>query len=160
MRTLLFASICLFITSCNYYHCSPENFMYELDENKNSFITYDSVSQQNSYLVEDGDGLFFRYSHSGLDCNNIQDDEWGEHINFEIPMNVDSFEYTDDELATANCVYREYGSWVDHTVVRVTEGSISGERQADNSWEITVNVIATRILSQEEVNISFTDIFD
>lgn len=160
MRILLFVIICLSIISCSDDNCTPETYSSTWTSDKTIVITYDSVSQQNRYNVENGNNLVFEYNHSGAECIDIDDDEWGEKLIFEIPIGVNNFEYTDAEIINANCFYQEYGAWVSPLHREITEGILKGEKLTDNIWQITANVKSIGDSTKLEKTIDFVAIFE
>lgn len=161
MITLVFVAICLFAFACtNDDDCLPDIIQTSILDNKSIIIDSDTTSQRATLSIENGTNLVFEYDFEAEQCVNIDDDEWGERLIFEIPTGTDDFEYIDSALISVNCYHLEYGAWVSSLPKAITEGSIKGTKLSNNKWKITATVKSIRELSQDDVTIDFTEKFE
>ena len=97
---------------------------------------------------------------AGTDIPEVIDDETGENFYFEIGSDLESFEYTDEELASIQAIYQPNGAWIAHLPSRITEGSVSGERISSSKWEISVDVVVGPFFEGGQTrNLTFKQIF-
>ena len=108
----------------------------------------------------DGNKLLFEYNHSGAQCDNIADDEWGEKLIFQVENNITLFEFIDEEILLTNCFYQQYGAWVSHNQYHVKNGTIKGEKLSKNKWKIVVAIETTHLSENEQPKvIEFSEIY-
>lgn len=166
MKKVIFPLLLIMITgfsSCDKGKgegCHPEEEITNWNTEKEIMVEYQAEYERNYYTIIDGDKLVFEYNHSGAQCDSAIDDEWGERLIFQIEANLSEFDFADDQILSTNCFYQEYGAWVNHVQQQVKNGTIRGEKIAENKWEITVNIVTTPSPYNQEVkNISFTKVF-
>ena len=106
-------------------------------------VGFDSIFERTNFVTEAGTNLVFTYTHQYPQSTMIEDDELGEQLTFEIDSEVDSFEYTDEELRQAKCHYNKIGAWVNSSFqYEVTEGTLTGQKVSENAWDCTFSVLA------------------
>jgi hypothetical protein len=140
--------------------CTPEKTICNWYENKDITVSPDAFSGGYLYMVTAGDNILFIYNHVGAQCDNIDDDEWGEHLAFVIDKDLTEFEYTDSDLISVKCFYQQYGAWVRGYMYQVKDGIISGKKTSDNTWKINASVLTTPLLQDETPrSVVFTETF-
>jgi hypothetical protein len=140
------------IISCgiNDSNCDPEIIHSDLTQNKEILVAYNSEFERNEYNVIDAGNRLFEYTHTKAQCNDIMDDEWGEILTFEIPEDINEFDYTDENILQTKCFYRQFGAWVRHNQYEVKNGRISGVKMSDEEWEVSVSVTTTPLFTDEQ----------
>ncbi len=139
ISSAVFAITFLFI-ACQNNNCHGDKEDFIILENKSISIDSSNVFFQH-YFVEEGDFLVFQYTHAIAQCDNILDDEWAEELSFEVKDSLDSFNYTDATLNQAKCFVRESGAWVNGQTNPIMKGSISGTKQNENTWDVSIAII-------------------
>ncbi len=76
--------------------------------------------------IRDGVNLVFEYQFTAEDNPNIADDEFSERILFEIPENLNSFSFVDEELTTIQAYYDKYCFCLIEGSIPLTNGEITG----------------------------------
>lgn len=158
MRNLCLICSLIFVglTSCNNKddeNCNPETINANWTLGKDINVNYNTEYQRNEYSIIDGENILFEYNHSGAECENIYDDEWGEKLTFTINKDSTNFELTDDKIIEIKCFYREYGAWVRHNQYQIKNGRIKGKKISAKEWEIIVSVTTTPLFSDEQPQI-------
>ena len=118
-----------------------------------SFYFYENKQIQNlilegSYMkqayIQPGNKLVFDYSYVYNDVEIIADDEYSEHIRFEIDPNLDSFLYTDSELNATKITFSKvcfcYFRYESARGV-APKGTLEGTKISDTEWEIKMNIV-------------------
>jgi hypothetical protein len=151
------------LISCNNdddENCHPESVSSSWTLGKEIVVEYNSEYESNDYNVTDGDNRLFEYNHSGAQCDDIADDEWGEKLTFVINQETTDFEFVNEDIVETKCFYQEYGAWVRHNKYQIKDGTIKGEKISENEWKITVSVFTTPIFTDEQPKkIEFTETF-
>ena len=119
--------------SCDKDSCDKERFIHKFYDQKE--IKIDTINYR-QLLIIDGANLVFEYNHIGEQCDETYDDEWGEKIVFEINETISSLDILDAELSEHNCIYHEYGAWVNR-ITKIKTGHIIGNKLNNNEWQIT-----------------------
>ena len=119
------------ILGCTKEDCDREKFSYIF---KIAELRIDTIGNLN-YSVSEGSNMVFEYHHIGAQCADVNDDESGELILFQISGGPQAFSLKDDELTTVNCLFREYGAWVNRTI-QIESGDLTGEKINDNEWHV------------------------
>jgi hypothetical protein len=165
MRNLGLICLLIFIglSSCNKKddeNCNPEKINTKWTLGKEIIVNYNAEYQRNEYSILDGENILFEYDHSGAECDDIYDDEWGENLTFIINKETKGFELLDGDIVDIKCFYQEYGAWVRHNQHQIKDGIIKGKKISENTWEINVSVLTTPIFTDEQPKkIEFTRIF-
>jgi len=163
MNKLIFTALLslMVLVSCNKNNdCDPETITSKWIPGKEISVDYNMEFERNDYSVVDGDRRLFEYHHSGAQCDNVYDDEWGEKLSFIIDAETADFEFTDQDIMQTHCFYQEYGAWVRHNQYEINEGIIKGEKISKNEWRIEVSVTTTPLFDDEQPKIiAFTGIF-
>ncbi|APU68948.1 hypothetical protein [Christiangramia flava] len=140
--------------------CNPEQLSTRFQENQKITLTEDTEDGTFSFTISEGDKQVFKYEYVGAECPEVIDDETGENFYFEIGSDLESFEYTDEELASIQAIYQPNGAWIAHLPSRITEGSVSGERISSSKWEISVDVVVGPFFEGGQTrNLTFKQIF-
>lgn len=146
-------TLCLFAFALFFIGCKKNNvilggtkdvaYHYEYQDNTELIKNVDSISPDRNfeyYTIEHGKYRVFQYRiEYGLN-NQVYDDEFVEDVTFQIPMNVDHFILKNDELKSANVIYKSNGAWGGVPVVMVTSGVIFGQKNDNDKWDITINI--------------------
>ena len=146
MRNTIWIAICsfLFLVACkkegvNPTNCRSGKCTYEMFENSQLAVTLGTFPGEGFVDIESGDHRVFQYSYEANDNPRISDDEYWEDIYFEIPSDVEEFEYRDAEMLDQNLVFQPSCFCLIETVL-ITKGSIKGKRLSDNRWEIEMDI--------------------
>ena len=148
--------------SCNKddHNCDPETINAKWTLGGEIVVDYNTEFERNEYSISNGENILFEYNHSGAQCDDIYDDEWGELLTFSINSETTNFEFTNDEIITTNCFYQAYGAWVRHNQYQIKDGTIKGEKISESEWKIIVSVMTTPLFTNEQAkSIEFTEIF-
>jgi hypothetical protein len=95
-------------------------------------------------VIGGGNQDVFLYSNMlGFD-NEISDDEYTTCIWFPVDSGLTSFSYTDAQLKGRRCHYIGNGAWGGYGFTSLDKGTISGIKQTDSSWNITINITLPR----------------
>lgn len=141
-------------------NCYPESINANWTLGKEIIVTYNAEFQRNEYNILNGENILFEYNHSGAQCDDILDDEWGEKLTFIINKETTDFELKDGDVINIKCFYQEYGVWVNHNQYQIKEGTIKGKKLSENIWEINVSVLTTPLFANEQPkNIKYTITF-
>jgi hypothetical protein len=141
-------------------NCHPELAHAVWVSEKEIIVNFDTEYQRNNYEIADGPHILFHYNHTGAQCDDRYDDEWGEILAFAVNKEVEYFEYKDEEILELQCFYQQYGAWVTHNAYQVRDGIIKGRKISLNRWEIEVSVLTTPLFEDEQPRkIEFHEIF-
>ncbi len=150
-------SICLIIltvlSACNKEsdgNCHPESIRAVWVPGKEVNVNYDTEYQRNNYEIVDGKHILFHYNHTGAQCDDRFDDEWGEILAFAVNKEVDYFEFNNEDILEVNCFYQQFGAWVGHNDYQIKDGIIKGRKISLNRWEIEVSVTTTPLFENEQ----------
>ena len=141
------------LSSCNKNddeNCHPETVDANWTLGKEIIIDYNTEYQRNDYSIINGENILFAYNHSGAQCDNIYDDEWGECLTFIINKETTNFELTNEDIMGIKCFYQEYGAWVRHNQYQIKDGIIKGKKISEKEWEIIVSVMTTPLFTDEQ----------
>ncbi len=162
-------SLGLFLLGLTLFSCGIEAEEIQLYECRSGKCTYTFFTSQQIEVVEDtvskltfvniieGDKLVFLYRYTAESGSNASNDDYDEDVFFEIDPTLNSFSFTDEQLAEAKIAIKPWclcGS----IVIEPDQGSLSGERLNDNTWEISFE--ATYQLNNETKEISFKAKFE
>ena len=141
-------------------NCNPETVVSSWSLGKEIAVNFNTEFERNDYSIIDGENRLFEYNHSGAQCDDIYDDEWGEKLTFIINKESTEFEFADEDILETNCFYQEYGAWVRHNQYQVKDGIIKGEKISGNRWSIIVSVTTTSLFANEQPKkIEFSEIY-
>ncbi|MEL6652924.1 MAG: hypothetical protein AAFQ87_19150 [Bacteroidota bacterium] len=84
--------------------CRGGDCTYTFADGQQINIIEDSIEQDTFVQIDVGDKRVFHYDYIADDDPRIADDEYSENIYFEIDPEVNSFSFTDADLAKANLV--------------------------------------------------------
>jgi len=133
----------LSLLSCNNKETNSDTYSYTFTESSTLIISTIEESYLKYGTIEDGENLVFEYRFDAYDEVQIADDEYAETIKFEIDSELESFNYSNDELLNTNLVFSKhcfcyfpYDELKDVNPI----GIITGEKLSNNEWEITINV--------------------
>jgi len=147
------------LSACN-NRCDSDVETFTFQTDKAIEITSDTSSMFDFHSISDGDMIVFIYWHMAPDCRDVDDDEYGEELIFQIPRNLTEFQFTNEELTEAQCRYREFGAWAIPYTAPVTEGIISGLKTSDDRWEIRVSVAIIKQFGRIPDRIEFETTFE
>jgi len=90
--------------------------------------------------VEPGENIVFEYTYISEDDVDIADDEYVEHLRFEVPMNNSSISATDEVLTNlkTNLAYSCFCP-IDGPIL-ITKGFIEGQQTNENEWNIELEL--------------------
>ncbi len=160
MQKIFIVSIFIYTAFCACNNrCDSDVETYTFQADKAIEITSDTTSMFDFHTISNGDMIVFIYWHMAPDCRDIDDDEYGEELIFQIPKNLTEFQFTNDELVEAQCRYREFGAWAIPYTAPITEGTLSGRKTSDESWEIEVSVQIIKQLGRIPDRIEFETTF-
>ncbi|GAA3565619.1 hypothetical protein [Snuella lapsa] len=141
-------------------NCYPEAVVPNWYAEKEIMVAYGAEFERNNYTVSNGDKLVFEYNHSGAQCDDIIDDEWGEKLTFQVELGETEFEFSNNEILLTKCFYQQYGAWVSHVKHEVEKGTIKGSKVSNKTWSITVDVeIMDLLLNDKPKQIQFTETY-
>ena len=142
-------------------NCHPETVKANWTSGKEINVNYNPEYQRNDFSIVKGENILFEYNHSGAQCDNIIDDEWGEKLTFIINRATTDFELLNGDLIDIKCFYQQYGAWVRLNQYQIKDGSLKGKKISDNQWEINVSVLTTPLFADEQPKkIEFTSTFN
>ena len=104
---------------------------------ENARINLDS---NNFTSIENGVNRVFEYEFVADDNPNLADDEFAERILFEVPLNMDNFSFSNQELNTIHAYYDKYGFCLIEGSIPLSTGTIRGTRINSSTFEIEINV--------------------
>ena len=165
MRNLGLICLWIFIglSSCNKEddeNCNPESTNSKWTLGKDIIVNYQAEYLRNEYVIVDGENILFQYNHSGAQCDDVYDDEWGEGLTFVISNESTDFEFANEEIVDIKCFYQQYGAWVRHNQYQIKDGIIKGKRISENKWKINVSVTTTPLFTDEQPKkFEFSSIF-
>ncbi|MEM6347499.1 MAG: hypothetical protein AAF927_26670 [Bacteroidota bacterium] len=154
----------LFVLGLTLFSCGIEAEEIQLYECRSGKCTYTFFTSQQIEIVEDtvdnlafvniieGNNLVFLYRYIADSGSNANENDYDEDIFFEIDPTLNSFSFTDEQLAETKISIKPWclcGS----IVIEPDQGSLRGERLNDNTWEISFE--ATYQLNNETKEISF-----
>lgn len=104
---------------------------------ENARINLDS---NNFTSIENGVNRVFEYEFVADDNPNLADDEFAERILFEVPLNMDNFSFSNQELNTIHAYYDKYCFCLIEGSIPLSTGTIRGTRINSSTFEIEINV--------------------
>lgn len=124
-------------------NCSDTTETYDLYSGKQILDTFRVYQGDTTDLkfIGNGNDLLFTYTLYGAQCDEVIDDEWGRQLNFTIPANAASFNFSGNQITQADCFSVETGAWTMGIQHLIDSGSISGQRLTENSWRVSVDVV-------------------
>jgi len=161
-NNLILLIFVLGFASCNKddLNCHPKSIDATWTLEKSILIEYFEDLDRNIYSIVDGENIVFEYLHSGAQCDDIYDDEWGERLAFEIPSEKEEFEYVDEEILEIIAFYNQFGAWVSSIQHPINEGLIKGEKISSKKWEVSVSITTPPTnINQEPRTIEFKEVF-
>ena len=90
--------------------------------------------------IENGVNRVFEYEFVADDNPNLADDEFAERILFEVPLNMDNFSFSNQELNTIHAYYDKYCFCLIEGSIPLSTGTIRGTRINSSTFEIEINV--------------------
>lgn len=155
MRNLFVIWLLIFagLPSCNKNddkNCHPETVNAKWVQGKDIVVNYNTEYQRNEYSIVDGENILFEYNHSGAQCDDRVDDEWGEIFTFIINKETTNFELSNADILGIKCFYQEYGAWVRNNQYQIKDGMVKGKKISENKWEISVSVLTTPLLPNDQ----------
>lgn len=126
------------------------NYVYVLD----SQIVINEVEGVNYASANDGENLVFEYEYINFGRNEMADDEYSETIIFEIPREVSSFEYIDDEIKDTKMHFTQFCYCVPEGSFEISQGFLKGSKNDDNLWQISFDVTFNRNDTENSRNFS------
>lgn len=161
-KALLLIISALIFVSCNKddLNCHPETVETSWTIDQKIKVVYNEEIDLHLFSIVEGTNRVFELTHVGYQCDNIYDDEWGERLAFEIPVDLEDFEFIDEEILNTNCFYNQFGAWVRSTQYPIQKGRIKGEKINNNKWKVHVSVTTIPIFDNEEPrSIEFEEVF-
>src|SRR6186997_870494 len=140
LRIFYILFICFLFFTCKKNtpsDCTPDQYTYEFYPSSK----IDTISNDAGlfYQVNSGNDLVFVYTHTGPNCESIIDEEYTDKLVFRVPAASNSFNYQNDQLTDALCLFRKITWWV-YGSTRVKSGSIKGTKISSTKWDIEINV--------------------
>lgn len=149
------------LTACDKDDCNPATNRASFAANKQIVVLHHDDMPGTHYQVQNGENLVFEYNHSGAQCEDRIDDEWGYVLAFEVDKDATQFRFEGAELAAANAFYREYGAWVGAGTHALESGVIEGSRISGSRWRVKVSVIAPPLSQSSHLKqITFDTVFE
>lgn len=149
------------LTACEKDDCSPEQTSGSFEEGKTIAMHYDQTYQRSYFQVENGQNIVFRYNHTGAQCDDIMDDEWGYTLTFEVDKAATQFRYKDGEFAAAKGIYLEFGAWVGGQLQEIESGQLVGLKISSNKWRVKANVTIKPLSANEQPKqVTFDRVFE
>jgi len=112
--------------------------------------------ENNVFFSSSGDNIVFNYRLllGRISETNGQTSFFlnEESISFEIDSSMNEFSFSDQELATTNANYRA-GPTLDSPSFLIEQGTISGNRIDEQSWDISIDIIITTDFWETPLNI-------
>jgi hypothetical protein len=106
-----------------------------------SMITTEVAHDNTWATIEEGDYLVFEYQFVFDDNPGIADDEYSDHLLFEIPKESDSFMIEgQDQLVAANTWFRRLCYCFNADFNPVSSGTITGKKLASGAWQVSIDV--------------------
>ncbi|MGD1848000.1 MAG: hypothetical protein ACFB10_21615 [Salibacteraceae bacterium] len=125
----------------------------------NATIVWDPVKvHYKSYKVESGSDLVFEFS-----TDNSSDP--GNHskviskFSFQVPEKARKFSFTNKEITAQNGIYIEYGQTMDRGIKPIENGTISGQKLKDGSWEIEIDITWKGRLTGKTYRLQLTETY-
>ena len=142
--------------------CDPEQISTTFQEDRMIEIGL-STQFQFAFTIQEGEQTVFVYERTAAQCDDVNDDEYGEVLAFAVPLEheTSAFEYKDEELINLRCHYYEFGAWVNSSKqYAIRKGLIKGQKSGENEWYIQCSVLTDAIPEEGvphavEVNASF-----
>jgi hypothetical protein len=143
MRVSIALCLIFLFLSCkknNLSDCTDDTYAYEIL----TASKIDTIATQGGfyYQVNSGNDLVFRYTHTGPDCKNIADEEYTEHLVFQVPGGATSFEYRNDQLKNASCYFNRL-CYCPLNTIAVSSGIIKGTKISATKWDVEINIDLT-----------------
>jgi len=91
----------------------------------------------NNVTFTEGDKIVFHYSLQRPENPDRSDDELTENIVFEIDSNLNTFDYSNQELIPLLTYYFE-SCFCLHEVVEIISGHVSGQKINETKWNLTL----------------------
>ena len=98
------------------------------------------LDSNNFTSIENGVNRVFEYEFVADDNPNLADDEFAERILFEVPLNMDNFSFSNQELNTIHAYYDKYCFCLIEGSIPLSTGTIRGTRINSSTFEIEINV--------------------
>ena len=126
--------------SCKKNECIRAEYSYTFSKNKKIDTTRAGVYFLTAQ-INPGTNTVFSYSLHGGSCPNRIDGGGGERLVFEISANTGNFNYANADLQGIECYYQNttWGGTPD--AVKVTQGTLQGNRISEDKWNIKVDLI-------------------
>lgn len=144
-RLLLILSLAglTILSSCrepgiNPTNCREGTCNYTVEENKRLRI----LPPVDRVQVADGDSLVFSYEYIKHDDPNIDDDEYADHIWFQIDPSLTEFSLSNKELSSVDLVFLA-DCECSLEIVPIVNGILVGKKLNNQEWEITMDVSYT-----------------
>lgn len=97
--------------------------------------------QGTMYTVADsGNQDVFLYSNQWGTTDETFDNEYYSNVWFAVDSGLTSFSYKDSEMAEHRCYYIGSGAWSGYPNELLDRGTISGVKNADGTWNISIDV--------------------
>lgn len=99
-------------------------------------------------VVDNGDDFVFLHSDRWGRSDEVADNEYYASIRFPVAKGQTSFSYTDAQLWEHRCYYSGTNAGIGYGQERLDNGTISGTRNDDGTWEITIDVTLKNVEQQ------------
>lgn len=144
MKLLTFSLLCLFLLQCQKFpepnNPCPPNGDCHFDIFESSELALTENQGFISLRTDPGGKLVFCYQFQKEDQPNLADDEYKEELFWEIPEDIDSFEFVDEELSNAKTTFGRLCFCADGGYHRVNKGVLKGTKIGNKQWEISCNL--------------------
>ncbi len=137
-----FYIVFIVLISCNKkgLDCYEESRIGTFENNKMILAGITPDTNIEYFDIVEGNSIVFTLNHSGFQCDQVYDDEWGEQVVFHVAGNLSNFTIQDSELEKAMCFYSQFGAWVNHKKSRINAGQVEGERIDEGEWSVTLSI--------------------
>lgn len=106
--------------------------------------------------INPGQNIVFYYHFATEKCPNRADGDYAESLTFEIPAGSTSFDYgTTDIQNNVVCYYERY-AMTPVNAMRITDGTITGNKVSETTWNIQANVKIPDVNTSLTINYQFT----
>jgi len=149
----LFIGISIFLFSACDDDCEESSLEFTWSQNRSieivpdidSVMVGDSIINLIGYQVVDGQDILFEYTAIGTTCDPDIADGNGI-LDFSMAIPADStitFSYVDSEIIATSAFVNIITETSSSPYHFVEEGTITGTRIDDNSWQVSVDIITT-----------------
>jgi hypothetical protein len=142
MASKIICIIFIVMISCNKkgLDCYEESKIGTFERNKMILTGITPDTNIEYFEIVTGNKIVFTLNHSGFQCDQVYDDEWGEQVVFQVDGNLNNFVMKDNELERNMCFYGQFGAWVNHKKSIINAGLVEGEKIDEDEWSVNLNI--------------------